>query len=54
MREYFINGWRESKAYFLSFGFTRSELERMESGEVINRADSVSNNTFSIKVIQEA
>ena len=35
--KYYINGWRESKGYFLSFGFTKSEIERMEQGETIRR-----------------
>lgn len=35
--KYFINGWRESKSYFLSFGFTANELKRMEDGQVIKR-----------------
>lgn len=35
--KYYINGWRESKSYFMSFGFTASELKRMEDGEIIKR-----------------
>ena len=47
---YYINGWEETKNYFFSFGFTKKEIERMENGEVIRRTDSVSDNTFAIKV----
>lgn len=48
-KKYIINGWEESKSYFMSFGFTRKEIDRMESGEEIRRTDSVSDNTFAIK-----
>ena len=34
---YMINGWREGKRYFLSFGFTTEEIERMKMGDVICR-----------------
>lgn len=37
MKRYYINGWRESKSYFLSFGFSEGEINRMESGETISR-----------------
>lgn len=47
--EYYINGWRETKSYFMSFGFTEEEIERMKSGEVIHQADSSSDNEFMIK-----
>lgn len=53
LKEYYVNGWKEGKSFFLSFGFTRNELERMENGEEIRRIDSVSDNTFSIKIIRE-
>lgn len=49
-KTYYINGWEESKSYFMSFGFTRSEIEKMENGEEIRRVDSVSDNRFTIKV----
>lgn len=49
-RTYYINGWEESKSYFMSFGFNKAEIEKMEKGEEICRADSVSNNRFAIKV----
>lgn len=42
--KYCINGWEESRSYFMSFGFTRDEVTRMEDGEVIKRED----NEFSI------
>ena len=48
-KRYLINGWEESKSYFMSFGFTKDEIERMENGEEIRRTDSVSDNTFAIK-----
>lgn len=38
---YYINGWRESKSYFLSFGFTLEELKQMEAGETIKRESNV-------------
>lgn len=41
---YIINGWEESKSYFLSFGFTEEELQEMENGGVIKR----DGNTFWI------
>lgn len=47
--KYYINGWEESKSYFLSFGFTRNEIERMENGETIKRKDSSCENTFCIE-----
>lgn len=47
MKRYYINGWREGKNYFLSFGFTQEEIEQMENGEVIIRE----NNEFAIEVI---
>lgn len=46
--EYYINGWKESERYFMSFGFTADEIERMKSGEVIRRIDSCSDNEFRI------
>ena len=49
-KTYLINGWEESKSYFFSFGFTQKEIERMENGEQIRRTDSVSDNTFAIRV----
>ena len=49
-KTYLINGWEESKSFFMSFGFTQKEIDRMENGEEIRRTDSVSDNTFSIKV----
>ena len=51
-KTYYINGWEETKNYFFSFGFTRAEVERMERGEAIRRVDSVSDNTFAIKVVE--
>lgn len=36
-KTYFINGWREGKSHFMSFGFTQREIDRMENGEVISR-----------------
>ena len=37
---YFINGWRSGKSYFLSFGFTASEIERMIDGETIRHGEN--------------
>lgn len=34
---YYINGWKESKSYFLSFGFSHNEIEQMKKGESIFR-----------------
>lgn len=45
--EYYINGWRESKSYFLSFGFTESEWERLNNGEIICKGD----NEFWVKEV---
>lgn len=37
-RRYFINGWRESKNYFLRVGhFTHDELDRLDNGETIKK-----------------
>ncbi|MBR5583122.1 MAG: hypothetical protein IKW21_01190 [Lachnospiraceae bacterium] len=47
--KYYINGWEESKSYFMSFGFTRQEKEDMMAGKVIVRND----NEFSIVADQE-
>ena len=49
-KTYYINGWEESRNYFMSFGFTQKEIDRMENGEEIRRIDSVSDNRFAIKV----
>lgn len=35
--KYYINGWKEGKSYFLSFGFTEDEINRMIAGETISR-----------------
>lgn len=35
--KYYINGWRESKSYFMSFGFTEAEIKSMESGRPLMR-----------------
>lgn len=43
---YFINGWEENKGYFLGFGFTEEELDRMKNGEKIKRG----NNIFCITI----
>lgn len=37
---YYINGWRETRRYFLSFGFTAEEIEQMKNGEVIKRGEN--------------
>lgn len=42
---FYINGWRESKSYFLSFGFSESELNRLHNGEIICKG----NNKFWIE-----
>ena len=34
---YYINGWRYGAQYFLSFRFTRDELNRMADGEIIKK-----------------
>ena len=44
--KYYINGWEESKSYFMSFGFTRQEKEDMMEGKVVVRGD----NEFTIKI----
>ena len=46
---YFINSWRESRAYFMSFGWTGEEIERMEAGEIIKR----DGNTYRIIVKED-
>ena len=38
---YYINGWRESKSYFLSFGFTLEELKQMEAGKTLRKGNNV-------------
>lgn len=38
---YYINGWRESKSYFLSYGFTLEELKQMEAGETLQKGNNV-------------
>lgn len=35
--KYMINGWEYGRQYFMSFGFSRSQIERMMDGEVITR-----------------
>ena len=47
MKRYYINGWREGRSYFMSFGFTENEIDRMENGETINR----NGNEFRIEVV---
>lgn len=42
---YFINGWEEGKAYFMSFGFSAEEIARMIKGETIER----DGNTYQIE-----
>lgn len=37
---YYINGWEESRSFFMSFGFTKDEIEKMMNGEVIKRYDN--------------
>ena len=44
---YCINGWRESKSYFMSYGFTADEIDRMKNGGIIKRG----NNVFSIEIV---
>lgn len=46
---FLINGFRESKGYFMSFGFTQDEFERMLDGEVISR----DGNKFSIENLED-
>lgn len=49
MIRYYVNGWRESKSYFLSLGrFSEEDLSRMENGETITR----NGNEFSIEVTE--
>lgn len=38
--EYFINGWRYGRSYFMSFSFTEPELDRMMNGEIITRGEN--------------
>lgn len=47
--KYCINGWEESRSYFMSFGFSSQSVEDMIAGKVIVRGD----NEFSIEVEQE-
>ena len=42
--EYYVNGFRESRNYFLSFGFTLGEMEQMIAWYTIKRGK----NEFSI------
>ena len=44
--KYYINGWQESKSYFLSFGFSEKELEALKNGKIIKKG----NNTFYIVI----
>lgn len=37
---YFINGWRYGKSYFMSFGFTAAEMDRMMDGEIITKEEN--------------
>jgi hypothetical protein len=37
---YFINGWKYGKSYFLSFGFTASEMERLIDGEIVKKGEN--------------
>lgn len=39
-RKYYINGWEYGKQYFMSFGFTEGQIERMMDGEIIKRGDN--------------
>ena len=41
---YGINGWEYGKSYFLSFGISNRNLERMYYGEEV----TIGNNTFAI------
>ncbi len=45
---YCINGWKERKNYFLSFGFTEQEINEMIQGKTITK----NGNTFSIYIEQ--
>lgn len=47
--KFFINGFSYGRSYFMSFGFTREEFERMVSGAVIER----DGNAFWIETEQE-
>lgn len=38
--KYYINGFREGKSYFYSFGFTESERESLERGEIVKKGDN--------------
>ena len=35
--KYFINGWLYGRSYFMSFGFSEYEMDRLMDGEVITR-----------------
>ena len=37
---YFINGWSYGRSYFMSFGFTEEEYERMVNGETITKEEN--------------
>lgn len=38
--KYYINGWRYGKSYFMSFGFTAREMERLMDGEIIKKGEN--------------
>lgn len=46
---YYINGWREGKRYFCSFGWTEEEMERMIGGETIAK----NGNEFRIETAED-
>ncbi len=37
---YIINGWRYGRQYFMSFGFTEIEFEKLMDGEIITKGDN--------------
>ena len=38
--KYFINGYRYGREYFMSFGFSESQIQRMIDGEIIKHNGS--------------
>lgn len=49
MKRYYINWFEESRNYFMSFGFTEKEMEKLNRGEDVKR----DGNTFWIVTEEE-
>lgn len=47
MNRYFINGWEETREYFLRVGeFTRAECKKLAEGKIIIKDE----NTFFVEI----